>query len=73
VRTLAVTFDADLPDTRWTTAAYLLAPAAVIPATGWTAQRFGATSGPAFTVAPFIGSTSTGAPPYHPIRLIRLI
>ncbi|MFI9274521.1 DHA2 family efflux MFS transporter permease subunit [Kitasatospora sp. NPDC052896] len=44
VHTLAGAFAADLADTQWVTTGYLLALAAVIPATGWAARRFGATS-----------------------------
>lgn len=40
--TLARTFSAGLDATQWVTTAYLLALAAVIPATGWAARRFGA-------------------------------
>ncbi|MBT2399306.1 DHA2 family efflux MFS transporter permease subunit [Streptomyces sp. ISL-100] len=37
-------FDAGLADAQWASTAYLLAMSSVIPATGWAAQRFGATA-----------------------------
>ncbi|MDX6349047.1 MAG: hypothetical protein QOF84_3837 [Streptomyces sp.] len=36
-------FNASLADAQWASTAYLLAMSSVIPATGWAAQRFGAT------------------------------
>jgi len=38
----SVHFHASLTDVQWVSAAYLLAMAALTPATGWAAQRFGA-------------------------------
>ncbi|MFI9721273.1 DHA2 family efflux MFS transporter permease subunit [Streptomyces sp. NPDC052396] len=43
VQALAERFGAGLAEVQWATTAYLLALAAVIPVTGWAAQRFGAT------------------------------
>ncbi|MBU6533283.1 DHA2 family efflux MFS transporter permease subunit [Streptomyces sp. NPDC057245] len=37
-------FDVSLADAQWASTAYLLAMSSVIPATGWAAQRFGATT-----------------------------
>lgn len=37
-------FDVGLADAQWASTAYLLAMSSVIPATGWAAQRFGATT-----------------------------
>lgn len=37
-------FDVGLADAQWASTAYLLAMSSVIPATGWAAQRFGATA-----------------------------
>ncbi len=44
VHSFARDFSAALADVQWTSTAYLLAMAAVIPATGWASQRFGATA-----------------------------
>ncbi|MEV5506218.1 DHA2 family efflux MFS transporter permease subunit [Streptomyces orinoci] len=43
VHALGQRFGAGPADVQWATTGYLLALAAVIPATGWAAQRFGAT------------------------------
>lgn len=60
--TLARTFSADLAATQWVTTAYLLALAAVIPATGWAAQRYGAGTAWAASLAVFLaGSILCGA------------
>ncbi|CAL9286824.1 DHA2 family efflux MFS transporter permease subunit [Streptomyces sp. SudanB182_2057] len=37
-------FDVSLADAQWASTAYLLAMSSVIPATGWAAQRFGAST-----------------------------
>ncbi|MFI0943075.1 DHA2 family efflux MFS transporter permease subunit [Streptomyces sp. NPDC021020] len=41
LRTLSTTFDSSLASIQWVVTAYLLALAAVIPASGWLATRFG--------------------------------
>ncbi|NUP77201.1 MAG: DHA2 family efflux MFS transporter permease subunit [Nonomuraea sp.] len=55
--TLARTFSADLAATQWVTTAYLLALAAVIPATGWAAQRYGAGTAWAASLAVFLAGS----------------
>ncbi|MEV7966496.1 DHA2 family efflux MFS transporter permease subunit [Sphaerisporangium sp. NPDC088356] len=44
VHSFARDFSAELADVQWTSTAYLLAMGAVIPATGWASQRYGATA-----------------------------
>ncbi|SEM26896.1 DHA2 family efflux MFS transporter permease subunit [Nonomuraea pusilla] len=62
VHTLAGAFSADLAATQWVTTAYLLAVAAVIPATGWAAARFGAGRAWTVSLAVFLaGSVLCGA------------
>ncbi|MGW2219920.1 MFS transporter, partial [Nonomuraea sp. NPDC001684] len=55
--TLARAFSADLAATQWVTTAYLLALAAVIPATGWAAQRFGAGTAWTASLAVFLAGS----------------
>lgn len=55
-------FHASLSDTQWASTAYLLAMSAVIPATGWAAQRFGAAASWTASLCVFlVGSILCGA------------
>ncbi|WP_217212303.1 DHA2 family efflux MFS transporter permease subunit [Streptomyces sp. AC550_RSS872] len=55
-------FDVSLADAQWASTAYLLAMSSVIPATGWAAQRFGATATWTASLAVFLlGSLLCGA------------
>lgn len=55
-------FNASLADAQWATTAYLLAMSAVIPATGWAAQRFGAAACWTASLSVFlVGSVLSGS------------
>lgn len=62
LRSFTTHFGADLADVQWVSTAYLLAMAALTPATGWAAQRFGAaTSWTASLCVFLVGSVLCGA------------
>ncbi|GAA3651579.1 MDR family MFS transporter [Streptomyces chitinivorans] len=62
LHTFTEQFHADLADVQWVSTAYLLAMAALTPATGWAAQRFGAATTWTASLCVFLlGSVLCGA------------
>lgn len=58
IDTLARDFNSPLPTIQWVMTGYMLALAAVIPITGWAADRFGGKRVWMFSLALFVGASS---------------